>query len=278
MLKPIAAALLALSALLAGCQTVSQGSLDNSRHLVGTDIRRLVVLPFENTTTSNSPAAGAAVREALCSALAERSIRFTQTEETLLAGARKGASGGKGLYPEILRATGARYFITGTVHEYRYMADLEGSPAVGFSVRLVDARDGRTLWHGTASNTGYGWKSLSELCTDSARAIAAKIPLEMRDESEPARVCLRTGKPAVYTPTGKPDTYEVDTLDGSLAYTVVIRGDTLPGPPRPATMRQPAVIIRGDSLPPLHDSLSGAVIMTPENAAPVPAVIESKTP
>lgn len=226
MRPPFAAYFIALTAALSGCRTAYHGALDDVRHEAGTDIRRVVILPFDNATSD--PGAARALRESMASALAERSIRFRQTEESLLLATRKNAASETGLYPEIARLTGARYFITGTVHEYRYMADLEGSPAVGFSVRLVDARDGRTLWHGTSADTGYGWKSLSELCADAARKIAGQIPLEMRDETAPARVCLRTGKPAVYTPTGKDDTYEVDTLDGSLSYTVVIRGGELP--------------------------------------------------
>lgn len=245
------ASALALTAALAGCRTVYHGALDDTRHEAADDVRRIVLLPFDNATSD--PAAARAVRDFVASAMAERGLRFRQTEESLLLAARKNAAGDTGLYPEIARAAGARYFVTGSVHEYRYMADLEGSPAVSFSLRLVDARDGRTLWHGTAANTGYGWKSLGELSAESARAIARKLPLAMRDaKKSPARVCLRTGKPALYTLTREPDTYEVDTLDGSLSYTVEIKGGTLP---------------------PLHAAVSEPVIATP----PAPAEARPKS-
>ncbi len=253
MRRLLAFSALAAAAALCGCQTVLHGNLDDTRHEAGTDIRRVVLLPFDNATSD--PAAARALRDFTASALAERGLRFRQTEESLLISARKSAAGESGLYPELARLTGARYFITGSVHEYRYMADLEGSPAVGFSLRLVDARDGRTLWLGTAANTGYGWQSLSELCADSARKIASDIPVEMRDESEPPRVCLRTGKPAVYTPTGKPDCYEVDTTDGALSYSVEIKGGQLP--PVHSNVSAPIIVV------------SGAVIQTPA-ATPAP--------
>lgn len=224
-------ALLALPALallsLTGCQTVYDGNLADGRYEAGEKVRRIVLLPLDNATSD--PAAPKALRDLTASALAARGLRFSQTEETLIAAAKKNAQGENGLYPELAKLTGARYFITGTVHEYRYMSDLEGSPAVGYSLRLIDARDGRTLWTGSAANTGYGWQSLSELCADSARKLADAIPVVMHDKSDLPRVCLRTGRPAYYTETDPDtDTYEVDTLDGRTAYTVRIRDGVLP--------------------------------------------------
>lgn len=221
--RRIPAAILALTAAFAitGCQTVYDGRLrhEEDRLVAGRSLRRIVLLPMDNATAD--PGAARAIREFVASAMAEHGIRFVQTEESLLVATKKAAAGDTGLYPELSKLTGnPRYFITGTVHEYRYMADLEGSPAVGFTLRVVDARDGSTLWSGTAANTGWGWKSLSELCSDSARKIAATMPVTMMDESAPPRTCVRTGKPAYYTYTGKRNVYEVDLVDGSLSYSV----------------------------------------------------------
>lgn len=280
----LASAALCLAAAVTGCQTVYHGQLDAGEYHAGVKLRRVALLPFDNATTD--PAAGRAIREFTASALAEHGIRFRQTEESLIIAARKNIATESGLYPDLARLTQARYFLTGTVHEYRYMSDLEGSPALGFSLRLIDARDGRTLWCGTAANTGYGWQSLSELCADSVRQIIRDIPLVMIDETQPARVCLRTGKPALYTPVGKDDLYEVDTLDGSLAYTVAIREGALPPAyvapqaialPIPQPHQQPAAAA-ADSAGSRQPARQGALSVEPGVKSTTPVAEPPATP
>ena len=49
---------------------------------------------------------------------------------------------------------GARYLINGSVDEWHYKIGLDGQPAVGFTLTLVDIDSGKTLWTGAASASG----------------------------------------------------------------------------------------------------------------------------
>ena len=56
---------------------------------------------------------------------------------------------------------GMRYAIAGSVEEWRYKAGLDGEPAVGLSMRLVDLSSGEILWSGSAARSGWSRESLS---------------------------------------------------------------------------------------------------------------------
>ena len=51
--------------------------------------------------------------------------------------------------------------LLGTVTEYRYKSDLDGSPIVSVTMRLVDATDGTTVWQGTSTKMTQYFGSLS---------------------------------------------------------------------------------------------------------------------
>ncbi len=53
------------------------------------------------------------------------------------------------------------YGVAGSVEEWRYKSGLEGEPAVGLSVRIVDLRTDRVLWSGSGSRTGGGGENAS---------------------------------------------------------------------------------------------------------------------
>lgn len=49
---------------------------------------------------------------------------------------------------------GAHYLVTGSVDEWHYKIGLDGQPAVGFTLSLVDVGSGKILWTGAASASG----------------------------------------------------------------------------------------------------------------------------
>jgi hypothetical protein len=46
------------------------------------------------------------------------------------------------------------YAVTGSVEEWRYKSGLDGDPAVGLSVRVLELQSQRVLWSGSGTKTG----------------------------------------------------------------------------------------------------------------------------
>lgn len=55
----------------------------------------------------------------------------------------------------------ADYALTGTVDEWRYKVGVDGEPAVGVSLQLIEMRTGRVLWTAVGSKTGWSREALS---------------------------------------------------------------------------------------------------------------------
>ncbi len=58
---------------------------------------------------------------------------------------------------------GAQYALLGSVDEWRYKIGLDGQPAVGFTLHLVDLKTGDTVWSGVASASGTSREGLAVL-------------------------------------------------------------------------------------------------------------------
>lgn len=66
---------------------------------------------------------------------------------------------------------GARYALSGAVHEWRYQLSSEREPVIGFTVVLTDLQTQEVLWRANGATTGWGKASLS--------AVADKAIAEM---------------------------------------------------------------------------------------------------
>jgi len=53
------------------------------------------------------------------------------------------------------------YAITGTVTEWRYKSGLDGEPAVGLNLQVIELGTGTVLWSASGAMTGWGRESLS---------------------------------------------------------------------------------------------------------------------
>ncbi len=156
----------------AGCATVVHHGGAPTNLVV---VERLLLPPFVNATDDDH--AGRALTEITGSALVEAGIPLYQTEETLIKSAADKAQGPDGRYAELARATGASHLLIGTVHEYRYKTDLDGDPAVGLTLRLVEAATGRTVWQGTGGNVGYAFASVTSAGTKAVRTLVRQLPV-----------------------------------------------------------------------------------------------------
>ncbi len=68
------------------------------------------------------------------------------------------------------REQNAAYALTGAVDEWRYKVGVDGEPAVGVALSIVDVASGETLWTGVGGKSGWSREALS--------AVAQKL---MRD-------------------------------------------------------------------------------------------------
>ena len=160
------------AALATGCATVvSHGGQQPGAVVVG----RILLPRFVNATDDDH--AARALTEMTGSALVEAGIPLFQTEETLIKSSAEQAQGPDGRYAELARTVNATHLVIGTVHEYRYKTDLDGDPAVGLTLRLVDAATGQTLWQGTSGNVGYAFASLTSAGQKSVRALVSQLPV-----------------------------------------------------------------------------------------------------
>lgn len=53
------------------------------------------------------------------------------------------------------------YLITGSVEEWQYKNGLDGEPAVGISLRILDAQSGQVLWSNSGARAGWSRESLA---------------------------------------------------------------------------------------------------------------------
>ena len=121
-----------------------------------------VVLPFANHT--ETPLAGNRV-EAIAQALlhaqgvgkVQRYVSGAQQEALFDAGDNKRQEDAL----EWAREHQVRYALTGAVDEWRYKVGVDGEPAAGVTLQIVDVASGDILWSGTGGKSGWSREALS---------------------------------------------------------------------------------------------------------------------
>lgn len=120
-----------------------------------------VVLPFANNT--ETPLAGnraEAIAQALLQAQGVGAVaRAPVKQQDTLFGNDSGASSGDAM--AWAREHQVRYALAGSVEEWRYKVGVDGEPAVGVTLHIVDVADGKTLWSGSGAQSGWSREALS---------------------------------------------------------------------------------------------------------------------
>jgi hypothetical protein len=171
-------------ALLTGCVTRTQQGVNPPANW-GSSV---LLQPFVNATPDEN--AARALSEITAAALMQRGIHVvtpgaggTNLVETATAGAvvdqsRPGSTSSPA-------NSNPRYVITGTVHEYRYKTDLDGDPAVGVTLRLLNARTGEVLWQGSGARVGVWFASLSKTSQKTVEDLLARMPADRLFQANP---------------------------------------------------------------------------------------------
>ena len=162
----VAASALVLCAL-AACSTVDRGRAPALQANA-----EWTVLPFANHT--ETPMAGnraESVAEALLHARGVGKVkRYTSTaqQEALFdAGDTKRQEQALAW----AREQGVRYALAGTVDEWRYKVGVDGEPAAGITLQIIDVQSGDILWSGSGGKSGWSREALS--------AVAQKLIREL---------------------------------------------------------------------------------------------------
>lgn len=142
--------------LLAACSTLNESAPPELQRDAS-----WVVLPFANNT--ETPMAGnraEAMARALLQAQGVGAVESApvKQQETLFGG-DSGASAGEAL--AWAREHQARYALAGSVEEWRYKVGVDGEPAVGVTLHIVDVASGKTLWSGSGAQSGWSREALS---------------------------------------------------------------------------------------------------------------------
>ena len=121
-----------------------------------------VLLPFENHT--ETPMAGMraeAIAEAVLHARGVGNIkRFggTSQQDSLFSTAEKPSADAPLNWA---REQGATYALSGAVDEWRYKVGVDGEPAAGVALRIIDVKTGNTVWSGAGGKSGWSREALS---------------------------------------------------------------------------------------------------------------------
>lgn len=169
--KSLIACLFALlaAALLPGCAVV-----DKSPRAAPLEAgARWALLPLANHT--ETPQAGRRA-EAIVEALLiqrglPRPLRHPGADADALfdAGDRKAQAEAQRWAAE----QGARYAVIGAVDEWRYKVGVDGEPAVGLALQVIDLKSSAVVWSAVGGRSGWSREALS--------AVAQKLVVELLD-------------------------------------------------------------------------------------------------
>jgi hypothetical protein len=157
----------------AGCSTMDSGSITTIERNA-----KWVMLPVLNHT--EAPQAGLraeAITEALLRANGVNDLTrypatlspdtlFEPAERKVMAEAEKWA-----------RTQNARYGIYGAVDEWRYKVGIDGEPAVGVALHIIDLRSNAVVWTGVGGKSGWSRESLSGVAQKLIRELLATAPV-----------------------------------------------------------------------------------------------------
>lgn len=167
---------LALGGLLAACSS----TMDVTRHDTAlAPEARWALLPIVNHTAE--PQAGLRAEAIADSLLRVRGIAGLQRYPADLNADSVFAPAERKLVTEAqswARKERIRYGVTGAVDEWRYKVGVDGEPAVGLTLQVVDMQNGQVVWSAAAAKSGWSRQAVSAVAQDLMRDMLAQLPLQ----------------------------------------------------------------------------------------------------
>jgi TolB-like protein len=163
-----------LGGLLAGCAVVStRGNVSLAREA------RWALLPIANNT--EVPQAGLraeAITEALLHARGLNAVvRYPATlnTESLIEPAERKVQAEAAKWA---REQGIRYGVQGAVDEWRYKVGVDGEPAVGIALQVIDLQSGEIVWSAVGARSGWSRESLAAVAQKLIGELLARAPIQ----------------------------------------------------------------------------------------------------
>ncbi|WP_167143462.1 penicillin-binding protein activator LpoB [Pseudomonas sp. OTU750018] len=135
------------------------------------------LLPLINY--SQAPQAGERSEHILLSVMAEEGLRprlypvVTQDEMPLLDDRER--------FNQALawaRQENLDYVVSGSVDEWQYKSGLDGEPAVGISLQIIEPNSGRVVWSSSGARAGWSRESLAGTAQKVLRELIGDLSLE----------------------------------------------------------------------------------------------------
>nr|MBO2509579.1 penicillin-binding protein activator LpoB [Gammaproteobacteria bacterium] len=128
---------------------------------------------------SQAPQAGERAERILLSVLAEEGVRprlypVSAQQDQLLADDRERQTQALAW----ARQQKLAYVITGSVEEWQYKNGLDGEPAVGISLQVIEPDTGRVLWSTSGARAGWSRESLAGSAQKVLRELVGDLDLE----------------------------------------------------------------------------------------------------
>jgi polysaccharide biosynthesis protein PelC len=161
----------AVVAVLSGCATIDSSSAPQ----VSRD-DSWAVLPIVNyTETPQAGMAAEAITQSLLTSAGFSHVKrypASLNRETLVDPSERAAID-KAL--EWARKENVKYAISGAVEEWRYKVGVDGEPAAGVTLQVIDVQSGAVVWSATGSRTGWSRSSLSSVGQKLIAALIAPV-------------------------------------------------------------------------------------------------------
>lgn len=141
--------------MLGGCSVMQQSERSINLPADAT----LVVLPFRNL--AQTPQAGQKIAAITGALLRVRDYNVVESPQSQQSPSLTSdlLSDDDALIEDAMnwaRNQGAQYAVSGSIDEWRYKAGLDGEPAVGVTLNIIELETGKVVWTTTGARTGWG--------------------------------------------------------------------------------------------------------------------------
>jgi len=75
------------------------------------------------------------------------------------------------------RDQGVQLVVMGSVEEWRYKVGIDGEPAVGITLKVLDLSSGQVVWSGASAKSGWSREALSALAQSVLTELLGNLPL-----------------------------------------------------------------------------------------------------
>ncbi len=152
-MKLITSLLISTTFVYTGCSTVTNYSQLKQIPSNG----KITVLPFQNNT--NTPLAGKKAKNIMEGVLTSKNHSVNISPSNT---------------PCSINNINTRYYISGTINEWRYKTGIEAEPAVAMNFNVIDKLNGNIVYSAVGAKNGWGQESIG--------SVAQKLILELTNK------------------------------------------------------------------------------------------------